>query len=86
VCELGRALGVFASFDTIWASKKMRLQSKMRVYTTFVLPHFLYGCKTWAPTKAQLTRLETAHAHCLRRILGRGPHRPAQINLYSAGV
>jgi hypothetical protein len=66
----GRALGMFASFDKIWASKKMRLQSKMRVYNTFVLPHFLYGCETWAPTKTQLTRLESAHSHCLRRILG----------------
>jgi hypothetical protein len=66
----GRTLGVFASFDKIWASKKMRLQSKMRIYNTFVMPHFLYGCETWAPTKTQLTRLETAHSHCLRRILG----------------
>jgi hypothetical protein len=68
--RVGRALGVFASFDKIWASKKMRVQSKMRVYKTFVMPHFLYGCETWAPTKTQLTRLEIAHSHCLRRILG----------------
>jgi hypothetical protein len=68
--RVGRALGVFASFDKIWASKKMQVQSKMRVYNTFVLPHFLYGCETWAPTKTQLTRLEVAHSNCLRRILG----------------
>eukprot|EP00955_Chlamydomonas_euryale_P023314 246139-Chlamydomonas_euryale.AAC.1 len=42
----------------------------MDMYCTFVLPIFLYGCKTWALTEVQMGRLEVTHSSCLRRIVG----------------
>ena len=42
----------------------------MRIYNTFVLPHFLYGCESWMVTADILATLNSAHNHCLRRILG----------------
>jgi hypothetical protein len=68
-----RALGVFQSFDKVWANKKLQLHHKMSVYNAFILPHFLYGAETWNCTATQLRALEVAHSTCLRRILGVGP-------------
>ena len=78
----GRALGTFHSFDKVWANKKLRLSTKMAVYMSFVLPHFLYGCESWVATAAQMCVLEHSHSQCLRRILGielRGHHRLTYI-------
>lgn len=65
-----RVLGKFHEFDKLWANKKLKLRSKMRVYNTFVLPHFLYGCESWIVTLDMLAILNSAHNHCLRQILG----------------
>eukprot|EP00955_Chlamydomonas_euryale_P030576 322074-Chlamydomonas_euryale.AAC.1 len=42
----------------------------MDLYCTFVLPIFLYGCKTWTWTEIQMGRPEVTHSKCLRRIVG----------------
>lgn len=65
-----RALAAMESLGGIWLAKKMRLSAKMRVYKTFVLPHFLYGCEAWTATQVQVRKLATSHNHCLRRIMG----------------
>ena len=65
-----KGLGVFQTFDKVWSSSKLRLKDKMAVYNTFVLPHFVYGAETWNCTANHLSRLETAHSACLRRIMG----------------
>jgi hypothetical protein len=65
-----KGLGVFQSFDKVWSSRKLRLKDKMAVYNTFVLTHFVYGAETWNRTADHVSRLETAHSACLRRILG----------------
>ncbi len=65
-----KGVGVFQSFDKVWSSRKLRLKDKMAVYNTFVLPHFLYGAEMWNCTAEHLSRLETAHSACLRRIMG----------------
>jgi hypothetical protein len=67
--RMGNAVGIHHSFDKIWANPGMPLKSKMKVYNTFVLPHFLYACDSWPFTKAQLEVLEVAHMMCLRSIM-----------------
>ena len=42
----------------------------MRVFNTFILPHFVYGCESWNATQSQQHKLETAFNSCLRGILG----------------
>ena len=66
----GRVLGVFQSFDKVWSNKKLRIDDKMAVYNSLVLPHFTYGCESWNCTDAQMHKLETAHSFCLHRICG----------------
>jgi hypothetical protein len=66
----GRRLGAFAQFERVWGNKHLKLNTKMQVFDTFVVPHFLYGNETWNLTQTQQNRLEVAYSNCLRRILG----------------
>jgi len=40
------------------------------VFNTFVVPHFVYGAKTWSVTQSQQHRLESAYNNYLRGIMG----------------
>jgi hypothetical protein len=66
----GRGLGAFASFSQVWENKHLTLGAKVRVFNTFILPHFVYGCESWNSTQTQQHRLETAYNSCLRGIMG----------------
>ncbi len=88
-----KGLGVFQSFDKVWivwSSRKLRLKDKMAVCNTFVLPHFVYGAETWnctADHTDHLSRLETAHSACLRRIMGVSvADRATRCSTYAARV
>jgi Reverse transcriptase (RNA-dependent DNA polymerase) len=77
------ALGVFQSFANVWGNQKLGVSHKMAVYNSCVLPHFLYGCESWACKQAHLHMLETAHNMCLRRIMGaelRDRHSTAHVH------
>ena len=65
-----KVMSIFHGFNNVWSNKKFKLRSKMRIYNTFVLPHFLYGCESWVVTIDILAALNSAHNHCLRQILG----------------
>ena len=42
----------------------------MIIYNSVILPHFLYGCKTWNCSSDHLTSLESFHSKCERHIMG----------------
>ena len=65
-----KAVGVFKSLNGVWSNKKLGLCQKAAVYSTFVVPHFLYGAETWNCTKAHVLHAERAHRKCLRHMLG----------------
>eukprot|EP00955_Chlamydomonas_euryale_P050959 354720-Chlamydomonas_euryale.AAC.1 len=65
-----RALAAFRQFQGIWAGPKLSNEQNMDVYRTFVLPTFLYGCKTWTWTEVQMGKLQGTHSNCLCRIVG----------------
>jgi hypothetical protein len=48
------------------------MSTKVKVFSSFIILHFVYGSETWPLTQAQGDRLETAYNSCLRRILGVG--------------
>ena len=54
----------------VWENRKLRLKTKIAVYTSCVLSTLLYGSETWSVYAAQITRLNTFHLRNLRRILG----------------
>ncbi len=66
----GRGLGVFTQFKCIWGNKHFKLSTKVQVFDTFVVLHFLYGSETWNLMQTHKKRLEMAYSNYLRRMLG----------------
>jgi len=52
----------------IWKSS-IRLETKLRLYQTYIVPVLMYGCETWAATKYLLSRLDAFDTWALRKIL-----------------
>ena len=53
----------------IWVQNKLSLPTKIRVYTTCILPLLLYGCETWTLVKSDWRRLDSFHMRCQRQLL-----------------
>ncbi len=43
---------------------------QVKVFSSFIISHFVYNSEMWPLTQAQGDRLETAYSNCMRRILG----------------
>jgi len=52
----------------IWKSS-IRLDTKIRLYQTYIVPVVLYGCETWSTTKLQCSRTDAFDMWALRMIL-----------------
>jgi hypothetical protein len=53
----------------VFAARGVSLATKMAIYKAAVVPSLLYGAaESWAPTAAQLQRLDVFNTSCLRRI------------------
>jgi len=53
----------------IWGQRHLSLSTKLRLYTTLVLPVLLYDSETWNATKLDLAHLQAFHMRCQRQIL-----------------
>jgi hypothetical protein len=42
-----RGLGTFAQFSHVWKNHHLLVQTKMKVFSSFIVTHFIYGSKTW---------------------------------------
>ena len=59
VHRIGLARSCVKMLDSrIWKSS-VRLEIKLRLYQTYIVPVLMYGCETWANTKYLLSRLDT---------------------------
>ena len=67
--RLGKAAAVFRRMNNIWSSKTLNLDTKIRLYTTVVLPTAIHASETWKMTVKHAAKLDTFHQRCLRRIL-----------------
>ena len=52
----------------IWKSS-IRLETKLCLYQTYIVPVLMYGCETWTSTKYLLSRLDASDTWALRKIL-----------------
>jgi len=71
--EVLRRIGVARSSvnlleKKIWKSS-IRLDAKIRLYQTYIVPVLLYGCETWSTTKLQCSRIDAFEMWALRKIL-----------------
>jgi hypothetical protein len=46
-------LPAFTQFERVWGNKHLKLSTKMQMFDTFVVSHFLYGSETWNLTQTQ---------------------------------
>ena len=53
----------------IWDRSGIRLDTKLKVYRSVVLPILLYACETWTVYQRHSKRLNHFHTSCLRKLL-----------------
>ena len=70
--RIGLATGVVSSLSSIWASKELSQQTKIRVYQTLVLSILTYNSETWTLKVTDMHRLRVFEMAVLRRICGVG--------------
>jgi len=68
--RIGLATGASASLNTVWASKDISQETKLRVYRTLVLSILLYNSETWTLKESDKSRLLVFEMSVFRRILG----------------
>jgi len=67
--RLGKARNAFAKLAPIWRSSQYGKQTKIKIFSTCVLPVLLYGSECWRITKQDEHKLSVFHCTCLRKIL-----------------
>ena len=83
--RIGLATGASAALNTIWASKDITQETKLRVYRPLVLSILLYNSETWTLRESDKRRLLVFEMSVLRRILGvsrRDRRRNEDIRLF----
>ena len=54
---------------SVWDRSGIRLDTKLKVYKTVVLPRLMYACETWTVYQRHAKRLNHFHTSCLRKLL-----------------
>ena len=54
---------------SIWDRSGIRLDTKLKVYRSVVLPTLSYACETWTVYQRHAKRLNHFHTSCLRKLL-----------------
>ena len=57
------------NLSNIWKQTHLSLGTKLRLYSSLILPVLLCGSETWTLNKYEISRLEAFHMQCQRRIL-----------------
>jgi len=63
------AANAFAKLTNIWKSKDLRMQTKLKVFNSCVIPVLIYGCESWKSTQASDKKLNSFENKCLRKLL-----------------
>ena len=64
---LGRK--VMTNLDSIFKSRDITLQTKVRLVKAMVFPVVMYGCESWTVKKAERQRIDAFKLWCWRRLL-----------------
>ena len=74
---LGRK--VMTNLDSIFKSRDIVLQTKVRLVKAMVFPVVMYGCESWTVKKAEPQRIDAFELWCWRRLL-RAPWTARRCN------
>ena len=64
---LGRK--VMSNLDSIFKSRDLTLQTKVRLVKAMVFPVVMYGCESWTIKKAERQSIDAFELWCWRRLL-----------------
>ena len=68
--RIAKASAAFCQLrGSIWDRSGIRLDTKLKVYRSVVLPTLLYACETWTVNQRHAKRLNHFHTSCLRKLL-----------------
>jgi hypothetical protein len=67
--RINKAIGAMASLKHIWNTKKLTVESKLKLLTTCVFSVLLYASETWTLKEAHKNKLLAFEMRCYRRIL-----------------
>ena len=68
--RIAKASAAFGQLrGSIWDRSAIRLDTKLKVYRSVVLPTLLYACETWTVYQRHAKRLYHFHTSCLRKLL-----------------
>ena len=67
-CSLGIAGSILAQLDNVWHQQRLRLSTKLRIYTSLVQSIVLHGSETWTLCKVDSDRIQSFHMQALRCI------------------
>ena len=59
---------IFSKIAHLLTSKKLKLQTKLRILKCYVYSIFTYGCESWTLSKVLEAKIEALEMWCLRRI------------------
>jgi len=65
--RIGKAWGALNSLAKIWSSR-IKTNTKVRIFKSTVESILLYGCESWAMTKAAVKKVDGAFTRMLRRV------------------
>jgi len=69
--RLGLAHGAMNSLNkAVWRSRYLSRKTKVRIFSSLVMPVLLYSCEAWTLTEGLRRRLNTFVCNSLRRIFG----------------
>ena len=69
--RIRKASSSFRSLSRVlWYQKKIKTETKMRMFKAAIIPTLMYGSEAWAPLAHQVKRLQSFVMRCLRIILG----------------
>ena len=57
------------NLDSIFKSRDITLQTKVRLVKAMVFPVVIYECESWTVNKAERRRIEAFELWCWRRLL-----------------
>ena len=67
--RIQKARVAFIMLRKIWRAKRIKINTKMRLFNSNVKAVLLYGAETWRTTQKTLKKIQTFINTCLRRIL-----------------
>ena len=68
---MGIAKAIFSKLFTVWDSKEMHTELKMRLYLAGIVSIVTWGVEAWEMNAKVVTRLRGWNSRCLHRITGR---------------